>query len=79
MKKSKILKLDRADLLKGLFIAFISALLTGVYELFQIGSAFDWVSLKPVLFVAIAAALSYIIKNWLTNSEGELLTKELKK
>ena len=79
MKRSKILRLGTADLLKGLFVAFISALLTGVYGLFQSGAAFDWITLKPVLFVAIASALSYIIKNWLTNSDGDLLTKELRK
>ena len=75
--KSSFLKLNWKDFIKGLILAFITALITGFYELLQEGAfAFDWVTLKPVLMVSIAAALSYLIKNLLTNSEDKLLTAE---
>jgi hypothetical protein len=74
--KSKFLSLSTQDFLKGLFVAFITALLTGIYQVFQTASTFDWPTLKPVLFTAIAAGLSYVIKNYLTNSEGQLLKTE---
>jgi hypothetical protein len=57
-------------------VAFVTALLTGIYQAFQTGAALNWITLKPVLFTAIAAGLSYIIKNYLTNSEGQLMKTE---
>jgi hypothetical protein len=69
--KSKFLRLNLNDFLKGLLMAFLGALVTGVYQLFQAGSALNWITLKPVLLVAIAAGLSYLIKNLFTNNAGE--------
>lgn len=74
--KSNFLSLNISDGLKGLFVAFITALITGIYQVFQNGSAFNWPTLKPVLFTAIAAGLSYIIKNWLSNSQGQVMQTE---
>jgi hypothetical protein len=75
-KRSKFLTLNLRDALKGLFLVVITAIITGVYELVATGAVFAWTSLKPILLTAAAAALSYIIKNFLTNSNGEILTKE---
>jgi VIT1/CCC1 family predicted Fe2+/Mn2+ transporter len=69
--KSGFLKLSWADLGKGLLVAFFSALITGFYQLLQSGAALDWITIKPVLLVAIAAGLSYLIKNLFTNNAGE--------
>lgn len=74
--KSKLFTFNLQDVLKGLFVAFITSLLTGVWQLFQTGSALNWPTIQPVLFTAIAAGLSYIIKNVLSNSEGEILKGE---
>lgn len=74
--RSKFGTLSTQDFFKGLFIAFVTALLTGIYQVFQTTSAFDWPTLKPVLFTAIAAGLSYIIKNYLTNSQDQLMRTE---
>ena len=74
--KSNFLSLGWKDILKGLVMAFLSALLTGIYQLFQTSSALNWITIKPVVFVAIGAMLSYLIKNFFTNSQDQLLTKE---
>lgn len=76
--RSKFLRLNVRDTLKALFLVVITAIITGVYELIATGGVFDWTTIKPILLTSVAAALSYIIKNFLTNSKGEILTKELK-
>ena len=73
---SKFLKLNLKDLIKGLLLAFITAIITGLYELLQVGAVLDWVTIKPCLLVAVAAALSYLIKNLFTNKDGEILKTE---
>lgn len=74
--KSKFLSLNVQDFLKGFVTAIITALVLGAYKLLQTGATFNWVTLKPVVFSAIAAGLLFIINNYLTNSQGQLLTAE---
>lgn len=79
MKRSIYRSLNGADFLKGLLIAFLTALFTGLLQLFEAGPfEFDWVTFQPIVYAAIGSALSYIIKNYFTNSEGKILKKELK-
>jgi hypothetical protein len=77
---SKFLKLNATDFIKGLVLAAITALITGTYELIQSGWAltFDWITWKPIIMTTAAAALSYLIKNFFTNSSGNVLTAERK-
>jgi uncharacterized membrane-anchored protein len=78
--KSKFLTLNAKDLVKGLVVVVIQALITGIYQLFQSsGFAFDWVTFKPIVLTAVAAGLAYLIKNLFTNSQDQLFTKEVKK
>ena len=77
--KSKLLRLNLNDAIKGIVLAVITVLVTGVYELLSTGVVFDWAHVKSLLLTGLAAALSYIIKNFLTNSNDQLLTKERKK
>ncbi len=74
--KSKIFTLDVRDLINGLIIAFLTAMLTGIIEILGNGAVFTWITLKPVLIAGISAALAYLIKNFSTNSHNQLLTKE---
>ena len=76
MEKSKFLSLNARDFLKGLFLVVITSIVTGIYELIQNGTVFTWETIKPVLMVAAGTGLSYLIKNLLTNSQGEMLTTE---
>lgn len=75
--KARFFSLNGNDLLKGLLIAFLTALLTGLLELFQAGPfLFNWVTFQPIVYAAVAAGMSYLIKNMFTNSQGQLLVSE---
>ena len=77
MNQSKLFSINWADFGKGLLIAFLTALIGGVYELLQAGSmVFDWPTLQPILEAALAAGLAYILKNLFTNSAGEIAKSE---
>lgn len=74
---SNLGKLNVSDFAKGVLLAFLTALITGLYNAIQNGGIeFTWIFFKPILLISFGAALAYIIKNWLTNSSGEFLTKE---
>ncbi len=74
--KSKFLRLDRRDFIKGLTVTIICTFITGAYQLIAEGGVINWVTLKPVVIAAIGAGVSYLTKNLLTNSQGEMFTTE---
>jgi CelD/BcsL family acetyltransferase involved in cellulose biosynthesis len=77
MKRSKFLNLGAPDFIKGLVVAFLTALFTGLLQLFQTGPfLFDWATFQPIVYAAVAAGLGYIVKNLFTNSSGEILKTE---
>jgi hypothetical protein len=76
MIKSKFLTLTLKDVSRGILIAFMTSVLTGIIEMLDKGSVFGWVTIKPVLIAGISAALSYLLKCFLSNSRDELLTRE---
>lgn len=74
--KSKFLTIDHRDFIKGLFVAFLTALLTGILKIFETNSSFDWPTFKPVLIAGVCAAISYLLKALVSNSRDELFTRE---
>jgi uncharacterized membrane protein YeiH len=74
--KSPLFTLDLRDLINGLFIAFLTAILTGTIELLGKQTTFEWVDIKPILIAGISAALAYLLKSLSTNSRNELFKKE---
>jgi predicted Co/Zn/Cd cation transporter (cation efflux family) len=74
--KSKLFTLDLRDLLNGLLIAFLAALIDGVIKLLGSGVDFDWAHIQPILIAGISAALAYFLKSLSTNSRNQLFTKE---
>ena len=74
--KSKLFTLDWRDLVNGLFIAFLTAVLTGIIEILGNGAVFDWPHHQPILIAGISAALAYLLKSLSTNSHNQLFTKE---
>jgi hypothetical protein len=74
--KSTFLTLNTRDFLKGLILVVITAIVTGIYQLLQTGALFTWETLKPILITSATAALSYLIKNLLSNSEGQFMKTE---
>ena len=73
--KSKFLQLNRKDFFNGLIIAVGSAILTYLFEVVQLGS-FDTFEWKNILSVSLIATTTYLFKNLLRNTEGEMLIKE---
>lgn len=73
--KSNFLNLNLTDLTKGLVVAVLTAVITYLYEALQSGdfTSLDW---KIVGTTALIAAIGYLSKNLLTNSEGQVLSPE---
>ena len=65
---NKIYSLGLNDAVKGLVMAVLAGVVTFIYG--SLGTGIDW---NEVLQVAISSGLAYIIKNYLTDSEGKLL------
>lgn len=76
MMKSKFLTLNWKDFSRGLLIAFLTALLTGLINILDAGAIFTWATIKPVMIAGISAALSYLLKCLATNSQDQLLKRE---
>lgn len=75
--KSGFFKLNGTDFVNGLFLAVITVVLGGAYTIISAdtgyGSGADWANL---LHSTVLVVLSYLTKNLLTNSSGELLSSE---
>jgi hypothetical protein len=76
--RSKFLRLNTRDFIKGLIVATICTFVTGTYQLIANGGTVNWITIKPVVIAALGSAISYFTKNLLTNSKGEFLTFEPK-
>ena len=76
MKKSRLFKLDFNDLLKGVLVAFITALLTSLLQVLQSGGLPNMEALKVMGITSITAAVAYLVKNLLTNSKDDFGAKE---
>lgn len=73
---SEFLKLNWFDILKGAIVAVASAVVASLLSLLNSGrlpAGDDW---KGVGVTALTALLAYLLKNFLSNSEGEPLKKE---
>ena len=74
--KSKFLTLDTKDAVNGFVVAFLSAALTAVLATLDSGALPTVAELKSAGIIGLTAGLSYLIKNVLTNSNGELVKAE---
>lgn len=73
---SNFLKLNLQDLLKGVFVAFITSVLSGVYAIIQSGAIPTMAELKVIALSGCTAGIAYLLKNLMTNSNGNLLKNE---
>lgn len=75
--RSEFLKLNLRDFFKGLIVAILTAVLTFLQTIVVDPSLY---SFKAVIikcgWVALAAIIAYLLKNLITNSNGEILTPE---
>lgn len=73
---SNFLNLDLQDLTKGFVVAFFSAALTGIVDILETSQLPQISDLKAAAIVGLTAGLSYLLKNVLTNSQGQMLKKD---
>jgi len=74
---SNFFSLNWLDLAKGLLVAVIGAILTGVYQAIQAGAlAWTWLFWQPIVLTGVGAGIAYLIKNFFSNSAGEPLKGE---
>lgn len=72
--KSTLFTLNTKDFVKGLFVAVFTSVITIVYTSVSAGELeFDG---KTIATTALTSALAYIMKNFVTNSNDELLKKD---
>lgn len=76
--RSFFLSLNLRDFFKGLIVAVISSVLTWAYEAIQNDTLFTKEGLRAAGMVALASFVAYVIKNFFTNTDGEILTAEKK-
>ena len=74
--RSKFLRLNSQDFIKGLIVVMFCTFITGFYQLISNGGILNWQTIKPVVIAAIGSGVSYLTKNLLTNSKGEFMRKE---
>lgn len=72
-------KLNWLDALKGLIVAIVGFILTGIYQAIDAETImWTWAFFKPILLGGLGSGLAYLIKNVLTNSLGQPLKAEPK-
>jgi hypothetical protein len=74
--RSKYLRLNSRDFVKGLIVVIFCTFLTGFYQLIANGGTINWITMKPVIIAAIGSGVSYLTKNLLTNSKGQFMRSE---
>lgn len=73
---SKFLRLNLRDVILGIIMALATSVLAGIIKMLETGAEFNWVNIRPVLLAGICAGLTYLLKNLVSNSKGELLRKD---
>lgn len=72
---SEFLKINLKDLLNGLIMAVLSAVLTSLINILQSGLNFTSNDLKGIALVAIITALTYLSKKLATDNNGKFMGK----
>lgn len=70
--KSLFLKLNKSDFLKGLLVAALAAALGVIQPAIASGTLFDPSVLKGAAQAAFAGGIAYLMKNFMTNSQGKI-------
>jgi len=76
--KAKLFSVHTRDIIKGLILAMITAVLTFAVNELQSGTQIDKELFKRMGITALISFLSYIIKNFFTNSKDEFVSPEPK-
>lgn len=76
MSNSPFGKLNLRDLINGLVVAFLTASLTALVQVLDSGVLPTLAELKSAGLAGVVASLAYLLKNLVTNSQGEMAKVE---
>lgn len=74
---SKFLNLNLNDFTKGLIVVVLTAIVVGLEQILQTGNLPTVIQLKVIGLATLSAGIAYLVKNFLSNSEGKFLGKEV--
>lgn len=78
MKKSEFLTLQQKDFIKGLIMSVLTSIVTGLYMIIKNGGLPTMNDYRNIGLAAASVFLSYILKNFLTNSQDQFIKSEPK-
>lgn len=58
-------------------MAVLTTLLTGLYTILSAGAFPTWEQFKPYLISSVSAGVAYILKNFISNNQGQVLKKDV--
>jgi xanthine/uracil/vitamin C permease (AzgA family) len=73
---SKLFRLNKNDLVKGFILAILTAFLTGLYQVLIVGEI-SVEAIKTIFIAMLTAGVSYLIKNLVSNNNGEILKEDV--
>lgn len=76
MNNSPFGKLNLRDLINGIVVAFLTAALTGLIQILDAGGLPTTEQLIVAGKSGLVASLAYLLKNLVSNSQGEMGVKE---
>ena len=76
MADSKLFSINWKDVGKATIMFFTTSVATSVYNLITTGSVLTWPAIKTALVGGALGALGYFLKNFLSNNDGQVLTKD---
>ena len=76
MKNAQLFSWKAKDFLKGFIMAILTVIVTGVAITLNKGALPSLEDLKALALTGLAAGVSYLVKNFFTNSKDEFMIKE---
>ena len=75
---AKLFSFNWKDITKGFIMAMLGVIVTGLYTLLSAGQfPADWMAWKPIVMGGVLAGVSYLLKNFFSNSDGQFAKKEV--
>jgi len=78
MVRTKKYSINFRDVVHGFVTAFFTASVVGVEQLLASGSMPTLSDLRIQLLIGLSGGIGYLVKKFLTNSEGKIIAKEPK-
>jgi hypothetical protein len=76
MRSSKKFNVSWRDILHGFITAFLTASTVGILDLMSTGVVPDIEHFKKHAVIGLYGGFAYLIKKFITNSEGKILKKD---